>query len=503
MRQLKRVSGEAGKWAVRQVSGMARYAGNGRFRGTTLRLVRRLFLISLPAYPLTVLPAYPLYAQTSLTIYNDGRVLVRRTLTLAVPKGSSVQRLRVGALDPATIFSLDSSVVVTGVSYDGAVDEASALRRSVGKRLVFRLPPAGPSGSRDTLSALVLGVDPLRLQLPDGRISFTPPGMPLYPADAVVAEPAADLSVRSTQGRDNLRIGYFTGGAAWQASYQVILGRSDARVTGMAVLTSESFRAEDAQVQLLAGEVGRAQPKSPPRPLMMQGRRMEVAEAAADQFAGEQRVGEFHLYTLAGRSTLLPGLTTSVALFQPAQVKYEKSFVVHGDVPYWGFLPQQGEETEPPVEVIYTLTRPRKSDFGDRPLPGGIARLYQPDSAGALQLVGEASIEHTPAGNDLRLKAGTAFDITAKRLQTSYVTRRDSTKAHGVHTVATADYRVTLKNATDSAVTVLVQEERAGEWSVVSSSVSAEKVSSTITRFRVRVPARGEAALTYRLRVIW
>jgi hypothetical protein len=69
--------------------------------------------------------------------------------------------------------------------------------------------------------------------------------------------------------------------------------------------------------------------------------------------------------------------------------------------------------------------------------------------------------------------------------------------------VATADYRVTLKNATDSAVTVLVQEERAGEWAVVSSSVPAEKVSSTVTRFRVRVPAVGEATITYRLRVIW
>ncbi|HEV8176830.1 MAG TPA: hypothetical protein VGP44_04005, partial [Gemmatimonadales bacterium] len=62
---------------------------------------------------------------------------------------------------------------------------------------------------------------------------------------------------------------------------------------------------------------------------------------------------------------------------------------------------------------------------------------------------------------------------------------------------------VTVKNATDSAATVVVQEERAGEWSVVSSSVPAEKASSTVTRFRVRVPARGEAVLTYRIRVIW
>ena len=214
-------------------------------------------------------------------------------------------------------------------------------------------------------------------------------------------------------------------------------------------------------------------------------------------------MGEFHLYSLGGRSTLLPGLTTSVAFFEPAQVKYERNYVVHGDVPYWGFLPQMGEETEPPVEVIYTLKRPRKTDFGDRPLPGGVARLYLPDSSGGLQLVGEASLNHTPAGSDMKLDAGTAFDITAKRLQMNYATRRDSTKARGVHTVATADYRVTLKNATDSVVTVDVEEERAGEWSVVSSSVPAEKVSSTVTRFRVRVPARGEAVLTYRIRVIW
>ena len=111
-------------------------------------------------------------------------------------------------------------------------------------------------------------------------------------------------------------------------------------------------------------------------------------------------------------------------------------------VPWWGILPQQGDETEAPVEVIYTLKRPRKTEFGDRPLPGGVARLFQADSAGRAQLVGEASMDHTPAGEDLRLSAGTAFDLTARRVQTTYVTRRDSTKA-GWRTLATADYRVT------------------------------------------------------------
>lgn len=440
--------------------------------------------------------AAPLSAQTSVTIYNDGRVLVRREVPIALSKGSSSHKVSLGPLDPASLFPLDSGVAITRVGYDGATDEGSALRRSVGRRIVFRLPE-----SKDTLSAVVLGVDPLRLQLPDGRITFQPPGAAMYPAEVVVADPTAALDLFSTRERKTFRLGYFTGGATWQASYQATIGGRTARIAGLAVLESQGLRAEKADVQLLAGSVGRAEKApEPPRPLE---RRLEAAYAMADQAATEQRVGEFHLYSLPGKSTLLPGLTTSVALFEPAEVPYERTYEVRGLVPYWGILPQQGEESEAPVEVSYTLERPHKSAFGDRPLPGGVARIYQPDSAGRPQLVGEAFMEHTPAGRDLRLAAGIAFDLTARRVQTGYVTRRDSTAAEGVRTVATADYRVTVRNATDSAATVDVIEERAGEWSVVRSSVPAEKLSTVRTRFRVKVPARGEADVTYRLRIVW
>jgi len=450
---------------------------------------------TLLAFLLPLCPAAPLAAQTSLTIYNDGRVLVRRELDARVPKGASTQRLVLGALEPASVFSLDPDVTIARLTYDGATDEASVLRRSVGRRLVFRLPE-----SNDTLSALVLGVDPLRLQLPDGRVSFSMPGAALYPAEVVVTDPTAFLEVRSARAQDRLRLGYFTAGASWQASYQAVLGPKEARVSGMAVLESQALRADSAQVQLLAGSVGRAQLAPPPTPLM----RAAAAEAKAfADAAAEQRVGEYHLYTLPGRSNLLPGQTTSVALFPPVQVGYERSYVVHGQIPFWGILPRQGEEDTTPVEVTYVLKRPREGDFGGRPLPGGVVRLYQADSAGQQQLVGEAAVQHTAAGEDLRLTAGTAFDFTARRVQTAYSTRRDSTRTGGVRTVATADYRVTIANATDSTATVDVLEERGGEWSVVSSSEPAEKLSSTRTRFRVKVPARGEAAVTYRVRIVW
>ena len=460
---------------------------------TTMRLLALL--------PMVVLfrPAAPLAAQgtTGLTIYNDGRVLVRRTIPAQVPKGASEQHLMLGALDPSTLFSLDSTVVFTEARYDGAVDEPSVLRRAVGRRLTLQ------SGSaRDTVVATLLGVDPERYRLADGSITFGRPGTLRYPEDLVVIDPTASLMVRSAAARSFLGVGYFTGGAAWEASYQVVLGGAAARVIGAAVIPSRTLRAESADIQLLAGAVSRSAPEQRPMARAMRTERMEAYASEAKQVS-EERVGEFHLYTLPGKWTLLPGVTSSIALFEPAGVNYERGLVVRGQLPYWGFFPQRGDEEIVPVEVSYTLKRPRKTDFGDRPLPGGVARIYQADSAGRQQLVGEATVEHTPAGTDLRLGAGEAFDLTAKRVQTNYVTRRDTVKAGGWHTSATADYTVTITNATDSAATVDVREERAGEWVVVSSSVPPVKLSSTVTRFRVRVPARADARLTYRVRVSW
>ncbi len=463
------------------------WAGSESLRGWHVVLAGALLL---PAYPPTCLPAQ----STSLTVYNDGRVLARRTLAASVPKGSSEQRLELGALEPGSLFSLDSGVSIVGASYDGAVDELSAMRRAIGRPILFRTSPS------DTVTATVVGVDPERFRLADGRMLYARPGQPVFPGDIAPPDPVTRVALRADGARKELRLGYFTAGAQWGASYQVVLARGQARVTGMAVINSQSLRAAAAELQLLAGAVNRAETQQPSVRKAMQAYALDRAELAAG--AAEERVGEFHLYTLPGRVTILPGIATSVALFSPASAAAERSYVVRGQLPYWGVIPQQGDATEVPVQVVYTVKRARETELGDRPLPAGTARVFQADSAGRLQLVGEAAIRHTPAGEDLRLDAGTAFDLTARRTQTSYTTRRDSSKA-GIPTAVTADYSVALANATDSAATVEVREERVGEWSVVSSSVPAEKVSSTVTRFRVAVPARGQATLTYRIRALW
>ena len=92
---------------------------------------------------MTLAPTLPLAAQTSLTIYNDGRVLQRRVMPVAVPAGSSVHQLLLGQLDPGSLFALDSGVVITGSRYDPAVDLEMALSRASGYRAGTGSTPGG------------------------------------------------------------------------------------------------------------------------------------------------------------------------------------------------------------------------------------------------------------------------------------------------------------------------------------------------------------------------
>jgi hypothetical protein len=165
-----------------------------------------------------------------------------------------------------------------------------------------------------------------------------------------------------------------------------------------------------------------------------------------------------------------------------------------------------GQNPEPnrvPVQVWYTIKRAPKTPFGDRPLPAGTVQLYQADSSGRVQLIGEASNDHTAPGRDLRVQSGGAFDITAERVQTDWNQEQLPPVRRGMpnRQRVTAAYRVTITNAKAEAVNVDVREAHFGSWKIMESSVPAEKLSSTESRFRVAVPAGGEATLTYTVQI--
>jgi len=225
-----------------------------------------------------------------------------------------------------------------------------------------------------------------------------------------------------------------------------------------------------------------------------------MADSAA---ASEQAVGEAHVYQLPGRLSIEPSVPVTTALFPRSSAPVVQELIVPGVLPWRGWMGQNPEPNRVPVQVWYTIKRAAKSAFGDRPLPAGTVQLYQADSSGRVQLIGEASNDHTAPGRDLRLQSGDAFDVTAERVQTDWNQEQLPALRRGMpnRQRVTAAYRVTIANAKSEAVTVDVREAHFGSWKIVESSVPAEKLSSTESRFRAQVPAGGETTLTYTVQV--
>jgi len=440
------------------------------------------------ALVLSALAAGGARAQTSVSVYADGRVVVRRALPQPLEKGRNSVVLK-EAIDPATIFSPDTAVALVAAQARGATTQQEALARARGQTLAF-------AREKDTIRATVVSVEPPQYRLGDGRFLLATPGTPLFPAELVRSEPQVTLALEASRSRPRTEIAYSAAGASWEAVYQIVLADGKASVSGAATVRSQAVRADSAEVQLVAGSIARARS---PQPL----RGMITAQAVLAEdvvSASEQAVGETHVYQLPGRVTLEPGVPVTTALFPRAATPYVQELIVPGALPWRGFFGSAPAEPDRvPVQVWYTLKRGRGTPFGDRPLPAGTVQLYQADSAGRLQLVGEATSAHSAPGRDVRVQSGDAFDVTAERVQVDYGQEPIAPAKRGmpVRQRVTAAFRVTITNAKPAPVTVDVREARSGVWRVVESSVPSEKLSATEVRFRVPVPASGEATLTY------
>src|SRR5256885_15819796 len=81
-----------------------------------------------------------LAGQTSLSIYSDGRVVVRRALPQALQKGRNTFTLRLEGLDGATLFSPDTAVALVSAVVRPPSTPEAALAAATGQTLSFVRP---------------------------------------------------------------------------------------------------------------------------------------------------------------------------------------------------------------------------------------------------------------------------------------------------------------------------------------------------------------------------
>jgi hypothetical protein len=190
-------------------------------------------------------------------------------------------------------------------------------------------------------------------------------------------------------------------------------------------------------------------------------------------------VADYLVYNLPERVTVADNETKQVGFLDLQGVKATKEYEFHSDSFSSGETPEHADSV---VRFSNTASA----------LPAGTVRVYMRDAAGEAKFVGENSVGHSPAGSDVAIKIGEAFDVT---VQPTVVTAEKISKWRTRYAMSYA-----VRNAQATPATVEVRQ--GGLWrdsKVGSESLPSRRIDAHTLVWSVPVPAHGETVLTFQV----
>ena len=443
--------------------------------------------------------------ELAVTVYNSNISLIRDVRNLTLARGTSdLHFMDIAAtVNPATVhfrsLSEPSRVSVLEQNYEyDLLEPDKLLKKYVGRdvTLVRTRQDAG-STREETVTARLLSFNGAPVwQIGDEIVTGMHADSIRFPElpDTLYSRPTLIWTLDNGGGTSHrVEASYLAGAMSWHADYVLTVGRDDkaADVDGWVTLTNGSGTAlKNARLQFVAGDLNRVRQNI--------DRLDEAKSAPAARGFGlgmsQETFSEYHLYTLDRKSTINNNETKQLTLLGGTAVPIEKRYVVDGQSFYYRNQQHPGAPLKDVVQVFYQFKNEQKSGLG-MPMPAGVVRVYQNDSKGGVQFVGEDNIGHTPKDETLNLKIGNAFDVVAERKQIDF--EKISVNVYEV------EYEVTLRNHKSSALSVEVNEPIGGTWRLLSSTHPGVKTDAWAAQFRVPVAADGTSVLRYRVRVTY
>ena len=445
------------------------------------------------AQTLIPLPSQTAQGDVAVTIYNNNRALIEDKRQLDLPVGRSRQEFRdVSAqIEPATVTLSGRGIGIVEQNFDfDLLSPAALMQKAVGQTVTLvRTNPATGAETRERARILAVNGGVV-MQIGDRIEVLRDDGIParvIFDKVPETLRPRPTLSVTLDAdggGRRPVTLTYLTPGLAWAADYVALFDEASGRmdVQGWITLTNASGTPYvNASTLLVAGAVGNSgrydryggypQPPPPPGGIYRPG----------TETAPRERLGDFYLYPLPERTTIADKQTKQVSFLDVKSTPAARGYEFRN-----GWLSTADQALS--VNSVLRFSSARGGGLGDA-LPAGTIRVYQRDARGNPQFVGEHRIGHTPMGSDIGLATGQAFDVKVRPVVEER-TRLSSSRWR-------TRMRYTLTNAGPKPVTIdLVQSGLWGDTRVVDQSLESERLSADEARWRVTVPANGEATVT-------
>lgn len=433
--------------------------------------------------------------RVSLTVYNQNIALVEDMRNLNVPAGRSRQEFPgvSASIRPETVglSGRGLSVVEQNFDYD-LLTPGKLMESAVGGDIgIVRTNPG--SGAQVTERARVLAANQgVVLQIGDRIEVLRDDGVPtrvIFDRVPANLRPRPTLSVTldaEGAGRRETTLSYLTTGLQWKADYVARFDEAAGKLdlTGWITITNNSGATfSNAQTRVVAGDVNLVNGNNgynprygqPPRPTRGNG----------TQSGGEGALADVYVYPLPEAVTVANNQTKQVGLLDAVGVPASKRYLYVAN----GFQTAE-EPTAAEVGVIFA----NGSGNAARALPAGVMRVYVKDAAGEPRFIGEDQVDHSPAGSEIVVTTGDAFDVTVQPRVVSSVAAPKSSY-YRWRTRYAMEY--TVRNARSQPVTVEVRQRGLGRDTELSDqSINGDLRDANTVVWRVPVPANGETRLT-------
>ncbi|WP_427791859.1 DUF4139 domain-containing protein [Brevundimonas diminuta] len=431
----------------------------------------------------------------SLTVYNQNIALVEDVRNLNVPAGRSRQEFPgvSASIRPETVglSGRGLSVVEQNFDYD-LLTPGKLMESAVGNEIgIVRTNPG--SGAQSTERARVLAANQgVVLQIGNRIEVLRDDGVPtrvIFDQVPQNLRPRPTLSVTldaQGAGRRETTLSYLTSGLTWKADYVARFDEKAGKLdlTGWVTLTNNSGATfSNAQTRVVAGDVNLINQGgyNPRQPVRGGG----SLRGNGTQSGGQGALADVYVYPLPEAVTVANNQTKQVGLIDAAGVPATKRYLRVVD----GFY-----SAEEPIAAEVGVIFANGSGNAARALPAGVIRVYVKDEAGEPRFIGESQVDHSPAGSEIVVTTGDAFDVTVQpRLVSSE--RTSKRLVDYFRTRYAMEY--TVRNARPEAVTVEVRQRGLGrDTELTDQSITGEMRDARTVVWRVPVPANGENKLT-------
>lgn len=434
--------------------------------------------------------------EVAVTVYNNNLALVKDRRKIRLAPGESTLQFKDVAqqINPVTVSIRSVSepgslrIIEQNYEYD-LIGYEKLMEKYVGKDVKL-INFSDSIGFTEKTARLISYTQGRPIYQIDDQIYLNHPGSVVLPEipDNLIAKPSLIWLLDNERSDQEVEVTYLTSGVSWKADYVLLYDEGKAQMDLDAWITLQNQSGAtytNATLKLVAGDVNRVRQVRP------QAARREVMAMRADSApVQEESFAEYHLYTVPRPTTIKENQSKQINMFSASGVKVEKKYEFRGQRHYYSN--RQTAFGPDKVAAFLEFQNEEENELG-MPLPKGIVRVYQRDSAGALQFSGEDRIQHTPKDETVQLRLGNAFDVVAERVQTDF--NRVS------NNVIESSFKITIRNHRDSPVTVDVAEPLYGEWRMMENSHNFDKRDAGTAVFSIPVEPDGETVLEYRVRI--